>query len=85
MLGESAGLLRGSRTCCSVIRASTAKVRGLGFDSQLVATKVFFFLSVSMLNLPSVLTTCSYDQLAIIGTSNRVHVHVHVAGVSIHV
>ena len=32
MLKESAGLLKGSRN--SVIRASTAKVGGLGFDPQ---------------------------------------------------
>ena len=32
ILGESAGLLQGSRN--SVVRASTAKVGGLGFDSQ---------------------------------------------------
>ena len=32
ILRESAGLLQGSRS--SVVRASTAKVGGLGFDSQ---------------------------------------------------
>ena len=45
-LRESAGLLQGS--CSSVIRASTAKIGGLGFDSQL-ATHAFFSRFVSIL------------------------------------
>ena len=60
ILNGDAGLLQGSRS--SVVRASTAKVGGLGFDSQWLIK----FFPVSILTyhqvLPTVLTTSCCNQ-----------------------
>ena len=45
ILKEGAGLLQGSRS--SVIRVSTAKVGGLGFDSQWLPVHFFFGMFLS--------------------------------------
>ena len=45
ILKEGAGLLQCSRS--SVVRASTAKVRGLGFDSQWLPMHFFFSMFLS--------------------------------------
>ena len=45
ILREGAGLLQGSRS--SVVRASTAKVGGLGFDSQWLPMHFFFGMFLS--------------------------------------
>ena len=59
----SHGLLRGS--CSSEVRASTAKVGGLGFDPQWLPMH-FFLQDVSMLIYHQLLTTSSYHQLLLI-------------------
>ena len=78
MLRVSAGLLQGSRS--SVVRASTAKVGGLGFDSQWLP-KHFFSQFVSMLIyhhlvyqqfLPPVISIVTEDVVYHISIINRV-------------
>ena len=53
-------MVQGSRS--SVVRASTAKVGGLGFDSQWLP----MYLYVSILIYHQLLTTSSYHQLLLI-------------------
>ena len=57
ILNGDAGLLRGSRS--SVVRASTAKVGGLGFDSQWLPK----FFPSAILIYHQLLTNSSYYQL----------------------
>ena len=63
ILKEASGLLQGSRS--SVVRASTAKVGGLGFDSQWLA-HAFFLWYVSILFYHQLLTTSYYQRLLLI-------------------
>ena len=58
ILGKSAGLRQGSRR--SVVRASTAKVGGLGFDSQWLP----MHFSVQFVSTTSCLPTSSYHRLS---------------------
>ena len=58
ILNGDAGLLQGSRS--SVVRALTAKVGGLGFDSQWLHN--FFLQYVSILIYHQLLTNSSYYQ-----------------------
>ena len=63
ILRESAGLLQGSRS--SVVRASTGKVGGLGFNSKWLPMH-FSLQFVSILIYHQLLTTSSYHQLLLI-------------------
>ena len=73
ILGESAGLLQGSRS--SVVRASTAKVGGPWVRFSVAIPMHFFLQFVSILIYHQLLTTSSYRQLLLISIVTKIIVY----------